>query len=130
MLWKHAAAGELAACRLWVTQSVSRLRGRCNGHDPLAFGADSTAIPLFRGGLEQLLGVAQGFRGDELALGAQAARLFAGAEQVDVKAHGMSVAADIKRWIERGELPTPSPAPRAPPGDPFGDGWPEPPVMP
>lgn len=38
-----------------------------------------------------------------------------------VKAHWQSIAADIKRWLERGELPTPTPALRPPPGDPFGD---------
>ena len=37
------------------------------------------------------------------------------------KAHWQSIAADIKRWLERGELPTPTPALRPPPGDPFGD---------
>ena len=45
---------------------------------------------------------------------------------VDARAHAKSVAADIKRWLERGELPSPSPALRAPPGDPFGDDWPDP----
>ena len=39
----------------------------------------------------------------------------------DAKAHWLAVAADLKRWIDRGELPTPTPSLRAPPGDPFGD---------
>ena len=42
----------------------------------------------------------------------------------DARAHWMAIGADFKRWMERGELPTPTPALRAPPGDPFGDdGW-------
>ncbi len=58
------------------------------------------------------------------ALRSQAQRAAAATAQVDAKAHALAVAADIKRWLERGELPTPSPALRAPPGDPFGDDWP------
>ncbi len=36
------------------------------------------------------------------------------------RAHWLSIAGDFARWIERKELPTPTPALRAPPGDPFG----------
>ena len=39
------------------------------------------------------------------------------------RAHWTSVAADFNRWLERQELPTPSPALRPPPGDPFGMDW-------
>ena len=39
------------------------------------------------------------------------------------RAHWMSIAGDFKRWIERQELPQPSPALVAPPGDPFGIHW-------
>lgn len=39
------------------------------------------------------------------------------------RAHWASIAGDFNRWIERQELPTPSPALRAPPGDPFGFDW-------
>ena len=39
------------------------------------------------------------------------------------RAHWTSVAADLNRWLERRELPTPTSALRAPPGDPFGMGW-------
>ncbi|MBA3889763.1 MAG: zinc-dependent metalloprotease [Gemmatimonadaceae bacterium] len=35
-------------------------------------------------------------------------------------AHYLAVAGDITRWLERQELPTPTPALVAPPGDPFG----------
>ncbi|MBP6443668.1 MAG: zinc-dependent metalloprotease [Gemmatimonadales bacterium] len=40
---------------------------------------------------------------------------------VTARAHWAAISADITRWRERRELPTPSPALRAPPGDPFGD---------
>jgi hypothetical protein len=39
------------------------------------------------------------------------------------RAHWTGVAADLNRWLERRELPTPSAALRAPPGDPFGIDW-------
>ena len=36
------------------------------------------------------------------------------------RAHWSSIAGDFARWIDRRELPKPSPALVAPPGDPFG----------
>ncbi|HEX6576012.1 MAG TPA: hypothetical protein VF042_13680, partial [Gemmatimonadaceae bacterium] len=36
------------------------------------------------------------------------------------RAHWAAIAADFNRWLERQELPSPTPALRAPPGDPFG----------
>ena len=36
------------------------------------------------------------------------------------RAHWSSIAGDFARWIDRRELPKPSPALAAPPGDPFG----------
>ena len=36
------------------------------------------------------------------------------------RAHWTSIAADLNRWLERQELPSPTPALRPPPGDPFG----------
>lgn len=43
----------------------------------------------------------------------------------EVRAHWHAIAGDFTRWIERRELPAPTPALRAPPGDPFG----EPPIF-
>ena len=37
------------------------------------------------------------------------------------RAHWFSIAGDLARWIERRELPKPTPALAAPPGDPFGE---------
>jgi len=39
------------------------------------------------------------------------------------RAHWTSIAGDLNRWLERQELPSPTPALRAPPGDPFGTDW-------
>jgi hypothetical protein len=39
------------------------------------------------------------------------------------RAHWMSIAGDLNRWLERQELPSPTPALRPPPGDPFGTDW-------
>lgn len=41
----------------------------------------------------------------------------------DDRAHWAAISADFTRWLERQELPSPSPALRAPPGDPFGSDW-------
>ncbi len=37
------------------------------------------------------------------------------------RAHWASIAGDFARWIDRRELPRPTPALMAPPGDPFGE---------
>lgn len=39
------------------------------------------------------------------------------------RAHWAAIASDFTRWLERQELPSPTPALRAPPGDPFGIDW-------
>ena len=43
-----------------------------------------------------------------------------GSGEVMARAHWASIAGDFTRWIERRELPKPSPALAPPPGDPFG----------
>ncbi|MBA3557179.1 MAG: zinc-dependent metalloprotease [Gemmatimonadaceae bacterium] len=48
-----------------------------------------------------------------------ARRLLGSAKGDDERAHWMALAGDFTRWIERRELPTPTPALRPPPGDPF-----------
>lgn len=48
------------------------------------------------------------------------ARVLSSAGPVDERAHWLAIAGDFTRWLERQELPTPSPALRPPPGDPFG----------
>jgi hypothetical protein len=39
------------------------------------------------------------------------------------RAHWAGISADLNRWLERQELPSPTPALKAPPGDPFGTDW-------
>jgi hypothetical protein len=50
-------------------------------------------------------------------------RVLAGSGEEQRRAHWTSVAADLNRWLERQELPSPTSALRAPPGDPFGIDW-------
>ncbi len=54
-------------------------------------------------------------------LRALAARLAAPAGNDVAAAHAQSLRGDITRWLERSELPKPTPALVAPPGDPFGE---------
>jgi len=48
------------------------------------------------------------------------ARLLARTGSDAARAHWSAIAGDFTRWLERRELPQPSPALRAPPGEPFG----------
>ncbi|HEY0777278.1 MAG TPA: zinc-dependent metalloprotease, partial [Gemmatirosa sp.] len=80
----------------------------------LALAADSTASPEVRALAEFKLG----------AVAAGARRALAGrAADVDARAHLLAVASDVERWQTRREVPRPTPALVAPPGDPFGEGW-------
>ncbi|HEV8409553.1 MAG TPA: zinc-dependent metalloprotease, partial [Gemmatimonadaceae bacterium] len=54
-------------------------------------------------------------------LRAKAAASAAAPGSDEARAHWHSIAGDFTRWIERRELPAPTPALRAPPGDPFGE---------
>jgi hypothetical protein len=57
-----------------------------------------------------------------IALRNVARSLAASGTELD-RAHWTSIAGDFARWLERQELPTPTSALRAPPGDPFGSEW-------
>ena len=48
------------------------------------------------------------------------ARALSATGPVEEKAHWFAISGDFTRWLDRQELPTPSPALRPPPGDPFG----------
>ncbi len=58
-------------------------------------------------------------------LKATASAKAAAATADEVKSHWRSIAGDLRRWQEKGEVPVLTEALRAPPGDPFGDGWSE-----
>jgi hypothetical protein len=49
-----------------------------------------------------------------------ASRMGASGEPM-VRAHWLAIAGDLARWIDRREMPKPSPVLMAPPGDPFGE---------
>ncbi len=78
----------------------------------LALAADKDAAPEVRSIVELKMGDLRKRARSLSASGTEAQR-----------AHWNLVAGDFGRWLERQELPTPSPALRAPPGDPFGAGW-------
>ena len=76
----------------------------------LALAADKDAAPEVRAMVEYKIG----------QLRAKAAANAAAPGSDEVRAHWHAIAGDFTRWIERRELPVPTPALRAPPGDPFG----------
>lgn len=55
----------------------------------------------------------------------QATTRAAAASTDNDKAHWQAIAQTIARYQAAGEVPALTPAMKAPPGDPFGDGWPE-----
>jgi hypothetical protein len=55
---------------------------------------------------------------EELATRAERA---AAGGSVEARAHSRGIARDIRRWLDRRELPAPTPALQAPPFDPFGN---------
>jgi hypothetical protein len=77
----------------------------------LLLAADKQAAPDVRAVVELKM---DGLRRRARASGANGS--------VAERAHWLAIAADFTRWLERQELPTPTPALQAPPGDPFGMG--------
>jgi len=105
--WRGAATTSAESLLRRVTQRavVDRL---------LALAADRDAAQEVRDVVE--------FKLSALAIEARAR---AATGDLPTRAHWAAITADLTRWRDRRELPTPSPALRAPPGDPFGDdGWP------
>jgi hypothetical protein len=90
--------------------ALRRVTQRAVADRLLALAADAEAAPEVRAMAEYQIGrlrsVAQqrAQRGDTMS-----------------RAHWSSIAGDFTRWIERRELPKPTPALAAPPGDPFGE---------
>lgn len=83
----------------------------------LALAADAEASPEVRAIADLRLGelATDGQRVLQMRPGAGASGLVVGA-----RAHWRAVIGDIQRWQTRRELPAPTPALVAPPGDPFG----------
>jgi hypothetical protein len=104
--WTAASAGspKIAALRRVAQRSVvDRL---------ILLAADKEAAPDVRSLVELKLNTLR-----------TRARGLASAGDEQRRAHWASIAADLNRWIERQEVPSPTPALRAPPGDPFGLDW-------
>ncbi|HVF41104.1 MAG TPA: zinc-dependent metalloprotease, partial [Gemmatimonadaceae bacterium] len=102
--WSSSARGgspKLAALR--------RVSERAVADRMLTLAADKEAAPEVRALVE--------FRLDALR---KRARALGAAGSESERAHWTLIEADFTRWLERRELPTPTPALRAPPGDPFG----------
>ncbi|MDB4915680.1 MAG: hypothetical protein JWM95_3324 [Gemmatimonadetes bacterium] len=89
--------------------AIRRVTQRALADRLLVLAADAEALPEVRAVAEYEIG----------RLRAVAARR-ASAGDVMNKAHWSLIAGDFARWIDRRELPKPSPAPASPPGDPFG----------
>jgi hypothetical protein len=91
------------------TAALRRVAQRAVADRLLLLAADKEASPEVRSIVELRM----------TALRSRARTLAASGAELD-RAHWTSIASDFTRWLERQELPAPTPALRAPPGDPFG----------
>ncbi|MEO8908853.1 MAG: zinc-dependent metalloprotease [Gemmatimonadaceae bacterium] len=89
--------------------ALRRVEQRAVADRLLLLAADKEAAPEVRG-LVDLKIASLRARSRALALSGDEGR----------RAHWTSISSDFNRWLERQELPSPTPALRAPPGDPFG----------
>ena len=105
--WTSAPSGESKK-----TAALRRVAQRAVADRLLLLAADKEAAPEVRALVELKMD----------ALRKHARSLAASGNDME-RAHWMAIAADFTRWLERQELPTPTPALRAPPGDPFGVDW-------
>jgi hypothetical protein len=97
-------------------RALQRVAQRAYVDRLIAVAADKEASPEVRGLLDHRL------RTLASSLSARARS----ASRPEDAAHLNAVLADIRRWLEKGEIPPSTPALRAPPGDPFGmiaDDW-------
>jgi hypothetical protein len=92
--------------------ALERVAQRALADRLLALAADRDASPEARAGAELAI---RRLRTTAIAR-AQSAERASQAEQ----AHWLAIAGDFARWLDRRELPQPTPALVAPPGDPFG----------
>ena len=94
------------------SEALRRVAQRAVADRLLLLAADRDATPDVRAIVD--------FKID--ALRRRTRSLAAGGSEAE-RAHWMAIAGDFTRWIERKELPAPTPALRPPPGDPFGMSW-------
>ena len=102
--WRRPAATDPALAAL------GRVTQRAVADRLLQLAADTAALPEVRAMVELKLRAMRDIARTRAGRGAETER-----------AHWLALAGDLERWIERRELPAPSPALRAPPGDPFGE---------
>jgi hypothetical protein len=103
--WQPRDAGGSAK-----TVALRRVTQRAVADRLLTLAADSVAAPEVRAVAEYEIG----------RLRPIAARMGSTGDTMN-RAHWSSIAGDFARWIDRRELPRPTPALVAPPGDPFGE---------
>jgi hypothetical protein len=102
--WKSAPSSESRK-----TAALRRVAQRAVADRLLLLAADKEAAPEVRALVELKMD----------ALRRRAKNLATSGAEME-RAHWTAIAADFTRWLERQELPSPTPALRAPPGDPFG----------
>jgi Met-zincin/Domain of unknown function (DUF5117) len=90
--------------------ALRRVSQRAVADRLLALAADADAAPEVRAVAEY-----------EIALLRPVAQRLAGGGDMMNRAHWSSIAGDFARWLDRRELPRPTPALAPPPGDPFGE---------
>ena len=93
-------------------RALARVVQRALADRLLALAADRDASPEARAGAELAIRTLR----TTATARAQSAERASSAEQ----AHWFAIASDFGRWLDRRELPQPTPALVAPPGDPFG----------
>lgn len=91
--------------------ALQRVSQRAVADRLLQLAADTTAAPEVRAIVEYKIA----------ALRDVAAARSRRRGPVVARAHWRAIAGDFTRWLERRELPAPTPALQAPPGDPFGE---------
>jgi hypothetical protein len=91
--------------------ALRRVASRAVGDRLLALAADTGAAPEVRAVAEYKIA----------RLRDQARRRTGAGRTDDERAHWSAIAGDFTRWLERRELPTPTPSLTPPPGDPFGE---------
>ena len=105
--WGRTATGESRKAA-----ALRRVAQRAVADRMLLLAADKEAAPEVRALIELKM---TSLRNRARTWGASGAEM--------ERAHWTAVTGDFTRWLERQELPTPTPALRAPPGDPFGIDW-------
>ena len=90
--------------------ALRRVTQRAVADRLLLLAADADALPEVRAMAEYEIGKLRSVARTRSTVG-----------DTMTRAHWSSIAGDFTRWIERRELPKPSPALVAPPGDPFGE---------